>query len=268
MNYKESTTKVMAYLGLERKPVGVKFFFTKEEYDKCDIPERERKVTYCNSINLASRGQAMRLRKEHQACFNGSVALGFNPAPPKMANGEARVGLGIYNDLETSKSVSNTMKFMKEQPYGLLVMPLDMYEEDPDMILVVGKSYEIMRLIQGYSHFNGYTPNLQTVGLQAVCQDLTTYPYNTGDINITFLCPGTRLVADWQQDEIGIGIPPKYWNETVEGVIKTTNPFERDSRKKEIIERMKAAGIDTSDINLGKNYDTGSYTGGLVETEK
>lgn len=72
-----------------------------------------------------------------------------------------------------------------------------------------------MRIIQGYSHFHGYTTNLQTVGLQAVCQDLTTYPYNTQDINITFLCPGTRLVANWQQDELGIGIPTKFWNDAV-----------------------------------------------------
>lgn len=125
-----------------------------------------------------------------------------------------------------------------------------------------------MRIIQGYSHFHGYTTNLQTVGLQAVCQDLTTYPYNTQDINITFLCPGTRLVANWQQDELGIGIPTKFWNDAVEGVVKTTNPFERDSRKRAIIERMDKNGIDSSGIELGKNYDTGSYTGGFVEMEK
>lgn len=265
MNYKESVKTIMTYLGLERKPVGVKFFYSEEEYDKCDVPERRNKLAYCNSINLASRGEAMRLRKEHQGCFNGSVALGFNPAPPKMANGEARVGLGIYNDLETSKSVSDTMKFMTKEPFGLLVAPLDTFEEKPDMILVIDKSYGIMRILQGYGHFHGYSHNLQTVGLQAVCQDLTTYPYNTDDINITFLCPGTRLVANWQPNEIGIGIPPKYWDEIVEGVVKTTNPFERDDRKKDIIDRMSANGMDSSNIQLGKNYDTGGYSGGVVE---
>lgn len=265
MNYKESTNSVMTYLGLERKPVGVKFLFTEEDYNKCDIPERGRKVAYCNSVNLASRGEAMKLRKEHQGCFNGSVALGFNPAPPKMANGEARVNLGIYDNVETSKSVSDTMQFLKEEPFGLVVMPLDMFEEDPDVVIVVGKSYNLMRLIQGYSYHNGYSPNMQTVGLQAVCHDLTTYPYNTEDINITFLCPGTRLVADWQQDEIGIGMAAKHWFGTVEGVEKTTNPFERDNNKKAIVDRMRENGIDPSSIEFGKNYDKGGYSGGIVE---
>ena len=57
---------------------------------------------------------------------------------------------------------------------------------------------------------------------------------NTKDINITFLCPGTRLVADWQADEIGIGIPFEKWNQVVAGVKETANPFERDTNKKGI----------------------------------
>lgn len=265
MTYKDTTKTIMTYLSLDRKPVGVKFFFDQEEYDKCPIPERETKIAYCNSVNLASRGQALKLRKEHQACFNGSVALAFNPAPEKMANGEARVKLGIYDNVETSKSVSDTMEFLDKEPAGLVVMPLDMFEEDPDVVIVVGKSYNIMRLIQGYSYHNGYSPNMQTVGLQAVCHDLTTYPYNTGDINITFLCPGTRLVADWQQDEIGIGMAAKHWFNTVEGVVKTTNPFERNANKKAIVKRMEENSMDSSSIEFNKNYDKGGYTGGRVK---
>ncbi len=37
------------------------------------------------------------------------VAFGFNQAPPKMASGEARFSKNIYNDVKTSKSVSDDM---------------------------------------------------------------------------------------------------------------------------------------------------------------
>ena len=53
MTYKDSTKTIMTYLNLDRKPVGVKIFFDQEEYDKCPVPERETKVAYCNSVNLA-----------------------------------------------------------------------------------------------------------------------------------------------------------------------------------------------------------------------
>src|SRR5699024_1689211 len=125
-----------------------------------------------------------------------------------------------------------------------------------------------MRMIQGHGYSNGYTSNLRTVGLQAVCQDLTTYPYNTQDINITLLCPGTRLVANWKPDEIGIGIPFSKWYEVVEDVKETANTFERNKEKEGIECRLKERGLDASNIKFNENYDDGFYTGGKVEIER
>lgn len=265
MDIKESINLIEAYLDLDRKPVGVKFFFDKEEFDNFEVPQRDRKVTYCNSVQLASKGNAMKLTKENQGCPNGAFALNFTDVPPPIASGKGRFSKHIYKDEETSKSINDDMMFMKERPAGIAVMPLEDYKEGPDVVIVVGSSYNVMRLIQGHGYFNGYTNNLRTVGLQAVCQDLTTYPYNTEDINISLLCPGTRLVADWVPNEIGIGIPYAKWAEVVQGVIETTNPFERDANKKAIIARLEERGLDTSGIKLGENYDDGSYSGGKID---
>jgi len=160
------------------------------------------------------------------------------------------------------------MLFLKEEPAGMVAMPLENFTEAPDVVIVVSNTYNVMRMIQGHGYFNGYTNNLRTVGLQAVCQDLTTYVYNTQDINISLLCPGTRLVANWKPNEMGIGIPFNKWYEVVQGVIETTNPFERDNNKKAIIKRLNERGLDASGIILGQNYDDGSYTGGKVEINK
>jgi len=268
MDIKLSVDLIESYLDLDRKPVGVKFFFSKEEFDNFNIPQRDRKVTYCNSVQLASKGKAMKLTKENQGCPNGAMALKMREIPEPMASGKARFSKNIYHDVETSKSISDQMLFLKEEPYGYAVMPLDMFELDPDIVIVISKPYNIMRLIQGHGYFNGYTNNLRTVGLQAVCQDLTTYPYNTQDINISFLCPGTRLVADWKEHEIGIGIPFEKWYEIVEGVKQTTNPFERNKNKEGIKKRLEERGLDASDIKFNWNYDDGSYSGGKIEISK
>lgn len=265
MDIRNSVDLIESYLDLDRKPVGIKFFFDKEEFENFEIPQRDRKVTYCNSVQLASKGSSMKLTKENQGCPNGAMALKMKEVPEPMANGKGRFSKNIYKDVETSKSISDEMLFLEEEPVGIAVMPLENYKEDPDVVVVVSNSYNIMRMIQGHGYFNGYTNNLKTVGLQAVCHDLTTYPYNTKDINITLLCPGTRLVADWQVDEIGMGIPFEKWNEVVEGVKETTNPFERDTKKESIAKRLRERGLDASGIKFNENYDDGSYTGGKID---
>nr|WP_300005455.1 DUF169 domain-containing protein [Tissierella sp.] len=267
MDIKSSVDLIESYLDLDRKPVGVKIFFDKDEFDRFEIPQKDRKITYCNSVQLASKGNSMKLTKENQGCPNGAFALKMKDVPEPIANGKGRFSKNIYKDVEVSKSINDDMLFLKEEPAGIVVMPLENYKEDPDVVIVVSKSYNIMRMLQGNAYFNGYTNNLRTVGLQAVCQDLTTYTYNTQDINISLLCPGTRLVADWQLDEIGIGIPFKKWNEVVDGVKETTNPFERDKNKQAIEVRLKERGLDTSGIKFNDNYDDGSYSGGKIDND-
>lgn len=267
VDIKTSVSLIESYLDLDRTPVGVKFFRDKETFDAFDVKQRDRKVTYCNSVQLASKGESMKLTKENQGCPNGAFALNFTDVPDPIASGVGRHKKGIYKDVETSKKINDDMLFMKDRTYGIAVMPLSEFGTEPDVVIVVGSSYNIMRMIQGNGYFNGYTNNLRTVGLQAVCQDLTTYPYNTDDINISLLCPGTRLVADWVPDEIGIGIPFKKWYEIVEGVKQTINPFERDKNKAAIKQRLVEKGLDASDIRLGENYDDGSYSGGKVDID-
>lgn len=267
MDIKQSVQMIESYLDLDRKPVGVLFFKDKESFDNFPVEQRDRKVTYCNSVQLASKGTAMKLTKENQGCPNGAFALNFTDVPPPIESGVGRHKKGIYADVETSKKINEDMKFMEDRTYGVAVMPLEMFEVEPDVVVQVGSSYNIMRIIQGHGYFNGYTNNLRTVGLQAVCQDLTTYPYNTGDINISLLCPGTRLVADWVPNEIGIGIPFAKWYEVVEGVKQTTNAFERNKNKEAIIKRLEERGLDASEIKLNENYDDGSYSGGKIDVE-
>lgn len=267
MDIRTSIDMIESYLDLDRKPVGVKFFQNKEEFDQFEVDQKSRKVTYCNSVQLASRGESMKLTKANQGCPNGAFALNFTDVPDPIASGMGRFKKGIYKDVETSKKINDDMDFMKDRTYGMAVMPLENFETEPDVVIVVGKSYSIMRMLQGNGYHNGYTNNLRTVGLQAVCQDLTTYPYNTGDINISLLCPGTRLVANWQQDEIGIGIPFAKWYEIVDGVKQTCNPFERDKNKQAIKARLEERGLDASELKFGENYDDGSYSGGSIEIE-
>lgn len=265
MDIKESAKLIQIYLDLDREPVGVKFLHTEEDYNALDMYQREHRVSYCNAVALASTGEPMKVKLSHQACPNGSSALGLMDIPEPMKTGAKRHSLGIYDSVETSKKMFDGMSLNQNKEYGIAVSPLSKAEFEPDVVLVISKSYNIMRIIQGYSYFYGYDNNIKTVGLQAVCHDLTTAPMLNDGLNISFLCPGTRLVANWDEDELGVGISFNKWYSTVQGVINTTNPFARNDKKDSIIKKLDEAGMDSSHIVKGKNYDTGSYVGGKVE---
>ena len=130
MKIKDSVNLIESYLDLDRKPVGIKFFFNKEDFDNFEIPQRERKVTYCNSVQLASKGYSMKLTKENHACPNGAMALNMAPVPEGISNGKGRFSKSIYKSVEISKSINDDMLFMEEEPFGLAVMPLENFQTD------------------------------------------------------------------------------------------------------------------------------------------
>ena len=104
MNIKESVDLIESYLDLDRKPVGIKFFFNKEEFLSFEVPQRERKVTYCNSVQLASIGKSMKLNGANQGCPNGAFAMKFIDIPTPIASGKGRYNKGMYKNEEISKT--------------------------------------------------------------------------------------------------------------------------------------------------------------------
>lgn len=267
MDIKESSRSIASFLDLQRNPVGIKFLFSKESFDVFPAAASDYKFTYCTGIKMASLGKKVKMHEGHHACSGGASALGFLTPTEDTLSGERRQKIGCYGSIEASKKVTEEMIYCQRKPYGIGLMPLAEYDDAPDVVLMVVSSYNAMRIIQGYSYHHGFCEGLKTVGLQAVCHDCTSFPFETGHMNMTLFCSGTRMIAHWGRDEIGIGIPWKYWEDIVDGVEKTINPFERDKDKKEIIKRIEKNQIekDSSEIQLGKNYDDGCYIGGRVK---
>ena len=78
-----------------------------------------------------------------------------------------------------------------------------MYDEEPDVVLVVTNSYNGMRIVQGYTHVFGYNTSFKIAGNQAICSECTAFPFESNDINVSLLCSGTRYKAKWGDEEIG-----------------------------------------------------------------
>lgn len=64
-------------LELERHVVGVKFLYTKEEFEKADVNQLKSFLPYCVMVKSAASGASLKASKENFGCPDGAVSLGF-----------------------------------------------------------------------------------------------------------------------------------------------------------------------------------------------
>ncbi len=261
-NVKKNLLKLNTYLDLDRDIAAVKFLFDKEEYDNFSkAQELKGKMAYCTMVRNAMNGQKIKARVENFACISAAKALGLAEVTAADDSGKGRVEIGTYKNLCIGRSVSKDMVYCQHQIYGVALMPLADFEEEPDIVIIVTQPYNMMRLVQGYAYHNGQLKDIKLAGMQAICQECTSYPFEKNGISISMLCAGTRLLAQWDESEMGMGMPFHMFDQVVDGIEHTLNPIERNKNKQKIEKRMKENGIEDLEIIYNKNYDDGLYKG-------
>lgn len=249
-----------SYLKLERKVVGIKFLFNENEFKRSDARQLTHLMSYCTMIRNATRGESIKATLDNFACSSGAKALGLLDVTNDDLSGKRRLGHGTYKDLTICRSVSKDMVYCKQKIYAVSVMPLEEFkDEQPDIVIIVTNAFNSMRISQGYGYHYGQLKDIKFVGMQAICQECTSYPHEMNDINISMLCSGTRMLCQWKDYELAIGMPYNMFPVILDGVKNTVNPLERDNNKVEIKNRMDMNGVEGLEIILGKNYDDGLY---------
>lgn len=106
--------------------------------------------------------------------------------------------------------------------YGLLVQPLDAFTMAPDIIILIADPYQAMRLVQGYSYETGIKPEIDLGAMQGMCSECTAYPYLSGSMNVSVLCPSTRMLCGWEHSDMAVGISFEQYRRIVSGVMATS----------------------------------------------
>ncbi|MEN2258721.1 DUF169 domain-containing protein [Paraclostridium benzoelyticum] len=251
MNKKLKT--FLACLNIDRKVVGVKFLFTKEEYDKVDTRPSKTKLSYCMMVNVASSGRSIKVREEHFWCSSSARAFGIKEIDDKITSGREYYSYGLYNELGNARKVFEEMIYLNHKIYGIELRPIEEFKEKPHVVIIISQPYDIMRIVQGYSYKYGYANQIKFAGNQGLCSELTIRPYMNNDINISLLCSNTRHSCNWKSDEMGIGIPYTLYEDIMDGVINTMNYVEPDYRKEFISSKLKEDNLEV-DVNFGENY--------------
>lgn len=97
----------------------------------------------------------------------------------------------------------------------------------------------------------GVTKNISMSGNQAICAESTVYPYINNTINLSFLCSGTRYLANWSENEVAVGMPYPIFLNVIDGIYNTVNAVEMNERKQKInkaLSKEKLSGLDTDNL--------------------
>ncbi|MFZ5966220.1 MAG: DUF169 domain-containing protein [Bacillota bacterium] len=253
MNKREEAHRLKSVLGLSRNIVGVKFIYTEEEFNDINIKQVNFKMSYCNTVKLASKGKPFKANFENFYCKASARAFGLMNIDNDVASGRLYHSFRMYNSIGTAKNVQKNVTYFNHEIYGVVVQPLEQFENDPDIVIMIINPYQAMRVVQGYSYHYGIAKNIKLTGNQGLCSECTVTPYEYNDLNVSLLCANTRFAAKWNDEEMGVGMPYHMFDTVADGIMKTLNPSEPNSRKREILEKVKDKNLGV-EIELGTSY--------------
>lgn len=243
-------------LDLKRQPVGVRLINEQAEFDALDVPAIKGKMAYCQMIERASKGKTYKSFLENHSCDGATTALALEKSTPRIESGEEYYSYNLYATKSAARRMRSSIVSLstgETATYGVLTGPLADFTVQPDLVMVFAQPYTVMRMVQGYEYTTGVKPQIDLGSMQAICSELTTGPLLRGDLNVSVLCPSTRMLAKWGDDEMGVSLPFERFYDLVNGVFGTMNTTDNKDKKLAAIERFKKAG-KTLDIDPNLGY--------------
>jgi len=137
---------------------------------------------------------------------------------------------GRFKDVETAKQAIKEMTAIQPAVTKAVFFystSFDVIEIIPDVIVFNIRPVELTKIVQAYQYITGRRIHGNMGGLRAVNSDLIVRPYLTKEINVSSYCLGSRIIASYEANRLGIGIPYNSFVEIVMGMeeSKTGYPF-------------------------------------------
>lgn len=220
----ECIEKLKDILELEKEPVGITFLFTKEEYDLYPVEETKAAMPYCVMVKQGFQGRPLKSRLEHHKCDGATTALALEPSTERIESGQEYFSYKLYSSVAVARRMRESIKSLHRMPvttYGVAIVPLKDCVQAPDVVIVMTNALQTMRFVQGYEYRTGKKPQIDMGAMQGMCSELTVSPYLTGELNVSVLCPSTRMLCKWSPNDMAVGIPFELLETITEGVLAT-----------------------------------------------
>lgn len=135
---------------------------------------------------------------------------------------------GRYDSAATARrAMADMIAIQPATTQAVFFYALDFDDADvePDVVVMSVRPVELTRIIQAYQFHSGKRVNASMGGLRVVNSDLIVRPYLTQEMNVSTFCLGARLIAEFEADRLGVGMPFAVWKDVVQGMEDSTGGF-------------------------------------------
>lgn len=135
---------------------------------------------------------------------------------------------GRYADAATAKKAIEEMTAIQPANIGAVFFYSPEFNDldiIPDVVISSVRPVELTRFIQAYQYNTGKRLEVSMGGLRAVNSDLIARPYLIQKINVTTYCLGARLIAKYDGNLMGIGMPFGEFEILVKGMVDSRTGF-------------------------------------------
>ena len=135
---------------------------------------------------------------------------------------------GRFDSTDTARrAIDEMMAIQPADTRAVFLYSLDFDDVDvePDVIIISARPVELSRIVQAYQFHTGNRVTASMGGLRVVNSDLIVRPYLTNQMNISSYCLGARLIAEFEGDRLGIGMPYGIFQEIVTGLEDSKGGF-------------------------------------------
>jgi uncharacterized protein (DUF169 family) len=166
------------------------------------------KVSVCQALEKAGRGETVSITAETCGCAGGLVSLGLGQTP---AAGREKLASFLIDKEKVYCSRVAMHRSRETVPAPLAVAsqvvfsPLGKATALPDVVSFLGKPGSLHELIGLASYWDGMSMKAELAG--PACRTGIAYPIVTGQIGLSLLDHGARRLADFGADQLLVSVP-------------------------------------------------------------
>ncbi len=135
---------------------------------------------------------------------------------------------GRFKDVDTARyALSEMMAIQPALTRGVLFFSPDFDDMEiiPDIVILSVLPLQLTKIVQARAYGTGQRVTASMGPLRAVCSDMIVRPHLTGEINVSAYCLGSRIIAQFEGNHLGVGMPFSIFESVAEGMEASKNGY-------------------------------------------
>lgn len=171
---------ILEKFDFERKPVGVKFLFTRPK----GLKRPDKVMDFCEMLVEAEQGNAFYVTKEGFTCI-GPLLLGMVDEDPIFESGRVGPKLGAFKDARANRRIYQYLPRLPRNSINYVAFaPLDKLTFEPDLLIILATVSQAEIFIRAKAYTTGEMWSARGTPVVG-CAWLYIYPYLNGEMNLS-----------------------------------------------------------------------------------